>query len=345
MTVCYHQRQGRLTPDYLCQKNCVERSQPACQRIPGSGIDEALGRLLVESVTPLALDVALGVQNEIQARLLEADRLRQQQVQRAQYEADRARLRYMRVDPNNRLVADTLETQWNEKLRLLAQAREDCDKQYALDSAQVTEEQKARVLALATDFPKLWQDPKTPDRDRKRMARLLLEDVTLVRDCDILVQVRFRGGATRELRLPLPKSAWALRKTKPEIVAEIDRLLAEHTVSETVHVLNERGWRSSSGRPFTFRIINGLRFAYRLKGRRPRLREQGWLTVHEVAALLHCGWNCINHWRKAGLLESIRFSDKNDRLYRKPSESVIAEIRSRQRQNTTNSQPSQSGAV
>ena len=74
MTVCYHHRFGRLTPDYMCQKNCVEQSQPACQRIPGTGIGEAMGQLLVRSVTPLALEVALNVQSEIQQRLAEAER-------------------------------------------------------------------------------------------------------------------------------------------------------------------------------------------------------------------------------------------------------------------------------
>ena len=93
------------------------------------------GQLLVQSVTPLALEVALNVQSEIQSRLAEAERLRQQQVQRAQYEAERAQVRYMRVDPNNRLVADTLETQWNEKLRLLAQAKEECQQQQRLGRA------------------------------------------------------------------------------------------------------------------------------------------------------------------------------------------------------------------
>ena len=348
MTVRYHQRGGRLTPDYVCQKDCVEQSRPACGIIPGGGIDEAVGHLLVASVTPLALEVAMNVQREVQDRLEQADRLRQQQVQRAQYEADRAALRYMRVDPNHRLVADTLEAQWNEKLRLLAQAKEDCSKAHALDSAQITEGQKARILALASDFPRLWQDPGTPDRDRKQMARLLLEDVTLRRDEDILVQIRFRGGAVRELRLPLPKSAWALRKTKPEIVAEIDRLLEEHTVRETVGLLNERGWHSGSGGPFTLHIVNHLKSAYRLKSRRLRLREQGWLTVHEIASLLDCDWNGINHWRKAGLLEGIKFSDRADRLYRKPPETMIAEIRSRQRPSSRkppNSEQTPSSAV
>ena len=160
----------------------------------------------------MALEVALKVQKEMQARLDQADRLRHQQVQRAQYEADQARLRYMRVDPNNRLVADTLEAQWNEKLRLLAQAKEEYERQQKLDAQRMTDEQKARVQALASDFPKLWNDPKTPDRERKRMARLLLQDVTLRREQEVLVQIRFRGGATRELRLPLAKPAWALRR-------------------------------------------------------------------------------------------------------------------------------------
>jgi len=332
MTVCYHHRHGRLSPDYICEKDCVEKSEPVCQRIPGAGIDEEVGRLLVGSVTPLALEVALNVQSEIQTRLAEAHRLRQQQVERAQYEADRAQVRYMRVDPNNRLVADTLEAQWNEKLRVLAQVKEECQTQQRRDSTQLSEEQKAKILALASEFPKLWQDPKTVDRDRKRMARLLLEDVTLRRQQqEINVQVRFKGGATRELRLPFPKAAWALRQTKPEIVAEIDRLLTEHTDGDIARILNERGWHSSSGSPFTFHIVGRLRRAYRLKSRRQRLREQGWLTVHEVADLLECSWTRINHWRKAGLLFSIRFGEKSDCLYQPPSATVLAEIRRRQR--------------
>jgi DNA invertase Pin-like site-specific DNA recombinase len=272
MTIRYHhQRGGRVVPEYVCAKTCVEECAPRCQSIPGASIDEAVGKLLVESVAPLALEVALNVQSEIEVRVAEADRLRQQQVQRAQYEADQARLRYMRVDPNNRLVADTLEVQWNEKLRLLAQAKDEYERHHRLDSTRITDEQKASIRALASDFPKLWQDPKTPDRDRKRMACLLLEDVTLRRDETVCVQLRFRGGAHQELHLPLPKAAWELKKTKPEIVAEIDQLMNHHTEGEIAQLLNERGWHSSAGNPFTLRMIHRLRHAYRLKTRRARL--------------------------------------------------------------------------
>ena len=102
MTVRCHVRYGRLYPDYLCQREGIEHAQPLCQHIPGHGIDEAMGRVLVEAVSPVALEIALTVQQELQSRLEEADRLRLKQVERAQYEADLARRRYMRVDPDNR---------------------------------------------------------------------------------------------------------------------------------------------------------------------------------------------------------------------------------------------------
>src|SRR6266436_8639990 len=136
----------------------------------------------------------------------------------------------MRVDPNNRLVADTLEALWNDKLRQLEQAREEYEKQRESGQRIITQHQKAQILALAEDFPRLWKDPGTSDRDRKRMARLILEDVTLNREHTLVItQVRFKGGATKVLRIQLPARAWQLRKTKAEIVAEIDRLLEQCT--------------------------------------------------------------------------------------------------------------------
>jgi DNA invertase Pin-like site-specific DNA recombinase len=122
MTVRYHRREGRLWPEYLCQRDGIEHAKPLCQRIPGASIDQAIGELLVDAVSPVALEVALSVQQELQCRIEEADRLRQKQVERVQYEADLARRRYMRVDPHNRLVADSLEAEWNSKLRSLSEA-------------------------------------------------------------------------------------------------------------------------------------------------------------------------------------------------------------------------------
>jgi hypothetical protein len=145
----------------------------------------------------MALELALAVQQEIESRLDEADRLRHRQVERAQYEADQARHRYMQVDPANRLVTDSLEADWNARLRALAAAHEEYQRQRAADRLAVDDEERKRILALATDFPAAWRDPKTPHRERKRMLALLVEDVTLLKQRQLTASVRFRGGATK----------------------------------------------------------------------------------------------------------------------------------------------------
>ena len=99
MTLRYHKGGGLLSPDYVCQQQRIEHYLSACQSIPGGVVDDALSTLIQESVSPLALEVALSVQQELQERLTESDRLRRQYVERAQYEAEQARVRYMRVDP------------------------------------------------------------------------------------------------------------------------------------------------------------------------------------------------------------------------------------------------------
>jgi hypothetical protein len=213
MSVRYHNRGTRPVPDYVCQKDGIEHGRPCCQSINGELLDKTISDLLVQTMTPMALDVALGVQQEIKARIEEVDRLRRKQVERARYEADLAQRRYLHVDPANRLVADSLEAEWNSKLRALNEAQEECDRLRRADHLAMDETQLERIAALATDFPRVWQNPETPDRDKKRMVRLLLEDVTLVKGDQLAVQVRFKGGATKSFTLPLPLGASLLRKT------------------------------------------------------------------------------------------------------------------------------------
>jgi len=106
--------------------------------------------------------------------------------------------RYLHVDPANRLVADSLEADWNEKLRALTAAQEHYEQQRQQDRAAVDEQQRARIAALASDFPRLWQDPKTPDRERNAWSACCWPDVTLIRGDQIAVHVRFSGGATKD---------------------------------------------------------------------------------------------------------------------------------------------------
>jgi DNA invertase Pin-like site-specific DNA recombinase len=320
MTVRYHSRRGRLVPDYVCQREGIEHAEPICQHIPGAAIDEEIGNILIEAVTPVTIEVALAVQQELQCRFDEADRLRQQQVERARYDAELARRRYIRVDPDHRLVADSLEADWNDKLRLLAEAQEACEHQRAQDRKVIDDQQRKAILSLATSFPQLWRDPATPDRERKRMVRLLLEDLTLIRADHLTLHIRFKGGVNRTVHLPLPKRNWEQTQTKQDVVAAIDQMLNHHTYPEVAVMLNRQGMCSGQGKPFTARIVARLQRSYKLQPRYDRLRKAGMLTAQEMAQMLGVHPQRINIWKRHGLIRSHAYNGKNDCLYEHPGE-------------------------
>jgi DNA invertase Pin-like site-specific DNA recombinase len=320
MTVRYHTRGNASHPEYICQADYLQAAGALCQRVPGTGIDQAVGELLITTLTPLALEVALSVSDELDARAEDADQLRHRQVERARYHADAARRRYMAVDPDNRLVADTLEADWNEALRELAATQHHYEQASKADRARLTDDERRRVLALAADFPALWRDPHTAQRERKRMVRLLIEDVTIQRGERIDIHLRFKGGATHSLSLPLPLDACDLRRTSPEVVAEIDRLLNDHTDNEVAAMLNQRGIVSFDHKPFRRSMIQSIRGTHHLPSRHQRLRAQGMLNVAELAAMLIVTTDTINRWRCAGLLAAHRCCDRPEWLYEPPGE-------------------------
>ena len=330
MTLRYATRgPGDLYPIYVCQKSAVDSAERQCQCIPGASIDEAISELLITSMTPLALEVALNVQAQLHSRLEEADHLRKKRVTRAQYEADLARQRYMQVDPKNRLVADTLEADWNGKLRAVMEAQEEYEHQRAADIQVLTSEQKEIILSLSTDFPKLWNDRKTPDREKKRMVRLILEDVTLIRGDQISVNIRFKGGATKMLTLPLPLSAFMARKTRPDIVEEVDRLLEHHHDTEIVDILNDRGILTGNALPFTVVAIGRIRRTYQLKDHCTRLRAKGMLRRTEMLKLLDISDITLRRWKNKGLIKTHAYGNTVQTiLYEPPTEDFPTDLKS-----------------
>jgi len=320
MTVRYHHRFGQISPEYVCQRNGIERGEPICQAVPGAGLDEAIGNLLLQAVTPLTLEVALQVQQELQSRLEEADRLRRQQVERARYEAELAQRRFMQVDPDNRLVADALEAEWNDKLRGLTQAQEEYERKCRLDRLALDKDRRQQILALATDFPRLWNDPKTPQRERKRMIRLLIEDVTLIKDKQITAHVRFKGGSTQTLTLPRPQPSWKTWETDPEIIRQIDLLLEEHTDEQIARILESQGLRPGKRGAFNSHIIARLRKVHGLPSRFERLRRKGLLTKEEIARKLGVTLKTVQIWRNHGLLTGQPTDGRNTYLYDWPQE-------------------------
>lgn len=320
MTVRYHQRGGnRIVPDYLCQREGIARGTTPCQRLPGRDVDAAVGELLLEVVTPETIALVLALQDDLVARAADAERLRQQQVAHAQYEADLAQRRYLHVDPENRLVADVLEAEWNAKLRALAAAREAAEQQRQSDQKRVSAAERSAMLDLPRDFAQIWRDPRTPDRERKRIVRLLIEDVTVEKGEQIVAQIRFKGGATRTLIVPLPPPFAQSRLTPAATLAEIDRLLNQDTDAEVAAELNAQGYRTFAGLPFQAMHVSSLRRAHGLKDRFTRLREAGMLTAIELAVRLGVTPQTIWHWYHQHHIEGARYNDRGTCLFRPPA--------------------------
>jgi DNA invertase Pin-like site-specific DNA recombinase len=319
MTVRYHTRQGHTFPAYLCQRNGIEDATPVCANVPGDKLDDALGGLLLRTVTPLALDAALAVQAELEHRAGDADGLRRQHVERARHTADAARRRYFAVDPDNRLVAANLEADWNEALRALSDAQEDYERKSAL-ATPLSEDDKARICALASDFPALWSDPRTPQRERKRMVRLLVEDVTVHRDGKrVDVHVRFRAGTTATLEVFIGPTAWERRRTPDEIVAQVDTLLDHHTEAGVAQQLNAMGLRSGTGEQFTSGIVHHIRVNYGMASREERLHRRGLRALTETAAALDVCTQTVKRWHHDGRLAGEVLNDKGECYYVVPA--------------------------
>jgi hypothetical protein len=218
-------------------------------------------------------------------------------------------------------VADTLEADWNAKLRALAAAQERYEQAKGAPPTTLNAADRADLFALATDFPRLWRDPATSAKEKKRLVRLCLADVTLLEEPttkQLTAHVRFRGGATRTLTLPTPPSAVELRRTPAAVVRRVDELLNDYPEAEIAQRLNQEGWRTGTGLPFTLARVARVRQRYGLPTRYARLRAQGLLDIREMAAALGVEPPTVKIWRAAGLLVAYPYSAKHECLYLPP---------------------------
>lgn len=316
MTVRYHQRGGqRIVPDYLCQSKSIAQGEPPCQRIPGFDLDRAIGALLVERVTPEVLALTLTVQEELVSRAAEAQRLRHLQVERAQYEADLAQRRYLKVDPDNRLVASVLEAEWNTRLRELEEARAIEEQYTQSDQHQVSTEERAEIEEVPERFRQFWTDPKTTVRQRKRAVRFLIEDVTVHKTDQIVAQLRFKGGATQTIAVALPPPFAQSRLTAPSTLAAMDRLLEEYTDAEVAEQLNQQDYRTFDGLLFQSIHVYQLRRHHGLADQYTRLRAQGMLTAEELAPSYGVTAQTIWRWYRQGRIVGTRYNDRGSCLF------------------------------
>ena len=237
-------------------------------------------------------------------------------VQRAEHAAEAARRRYLAVDPNNRLVSDQLEADWNNKLRELADAKDEYESATEAGTRPLTDEQQARIRALATDLPALWRNPATPTRERKRLIRLLVTDVTLIKAGEqITAHVRLSGGQQHTLTVPRPLRAWEAHTTPASTITLIDQLLDDHTYDETVEILNQQGLTGGWGKPFTVPSLTQLCKIRAIPDLRQRLRQQGMLTLDEIAAQFGVRTQTIKTWQRRGHITGRRIDGRRAHLY------------------------------
>ncbi len=186
----------------------------------------------------------------------------ERRLERARYEADLARRRYRQVEPENRLVARTLECEWEGRLQALAQAEQAYARAQQAGPLVLSETEREQLLALARDLPALWHAETTTLAKRKELLRLLIADVTLTRQTtDILVQLRWVTNQVEEWTVPLPQRG---ARTDPAVLDRIRELAPSHTDAEIAESLNEAGLRTAHGKRFTRERVHSLRRTHRI---------------------------------------------------------------------------------
>lgn len=324
MRVRYDAREGQQRPYYCCNEGTVRRAESRnCQWVQGTEIDAAIGALLLQTVAPAAIDVALAVQQEIAQRVQQATAMRAAQLQRCRYEAELARRRYVKVDPDNRLVADALEAEWNERLRQLDALQREHERRQQADQTLLDEPARQRVVELAQDFPRVWNDRRTSAVQRKQMLALMIEDVTLISGAQIAVHVRWRGGKTQSIAVDKPRPIALVRKTLPQVVQMIGELLETCTDGEVAQRLNELGHRNWRGEVFTTKKVTLVRITYGLKSRFQRLRERGMLTSGELARRFGVCPTTVNHLGRQGILKRHAYDSDHRYLYEPPGDVTL----------------------
>ena len=274
---------------YVCKHQLVRYGRKVCQTIRADLVDAALSRFVVDAMNRENIDLAIAVQEQVRTEFAEADRQRARRIEAIRYEADLARRRFFAVDPQNRLVAATLEAEWNGRLRELDEACREREARAAARHAELSNVQVERIRALTRDFGRVWSAPATTNTDRKRLLGLLIEDATLSRDGhEVKVELRMRGGKALTLdTVHLPRPMAQVRKTPPATLTALAELLETHTDEAAARELNRTGHRNWKGESYSAKRVRYTRHSYRLPSflerERTRLRAKGFESAPELA--------------------------------------------------------------
>ena len=289
-------------PGYDCSYSRADRAAtPGCRGVMGEVIEQAVAERLLRAVAPDQIALALSAADTVADRRGRQTRAVELRVERARYDATRAERAFHQCDPDNRLVARTLESRWEAKLHELA----DAETELASQAAEPPPPARADIQAVARDLPRLWTAPSTSHRDRKRLLRALIADITLTSQPDqpeIQIGIHWRSGASDELTVLRPAAA---RSARAQVVLEILRELGPtHTNAQLAEHLNHAGHLTASGRAFDEDGVRWLRWQHRIPAPSPIHDDE--IGVHELAERLRVGDHVIYVWIRQGKLQARR---------------------------------------
>lgn len=306
ITVRYQGNRG-IQPYYQCswKRKQGGTGTKDCLSIRCEPIDENVTQRILLVIEPKQIQIAVNALEELENRYQGISKQWQLKLQRMQYEADLAQRRYEEVDPSNRLVAATLEKRWNESLTALDELQKQYDEYTGDNQLSSLSTRKNELLKLAEDFPRLWHAESTQAKDRKRIVRLLIKDITVKISNDrknAILYIRWQGGATEEMMVVLPSKSADKWRCSPEIIEQV-RLLAQHMKDkEIVEYLNDKGLKTNKGNSYTLFSVKWIRHKYKVPSY--NLRKPGELSINEVAQKFDVSHHVVRYWIEIGAINA-----------------------------------------
>jgi DNA invertase Pin-like site-specific DNA recombinase len=301
---------GGLYPCYQC--NWLRREGLAskdCLSFRCDLLDAAIAEEVLEALQPAGLELALTALQELEARDQTIFRQWQRRLERAEYEAALAERRYQEVDPSQRLVAATLERRWNAALLQCEELQKQAAEFQRQEVRVATPEQKEKILALARDLPRLWHAPTTQAKDRKRLLRLLIKDITVEKPSQqkqLVVHLRWQGGALSDLSVQIPPHRADRVRYPAAIIDRVRDLAPSLPNGEIAERLNREGCVSALGKPFSGSMIQWIRYRHQIP--KVRLaRPEEW-TVEQVAQRFGVSLHVVYYWIDRNVIQARRLN-------------------------------------
>jgi DNA invertase Pin-like site-specific DNA recombinase/predicted DNA-binding transcriptional regulator AlpA len=303
-----HYRGRNSTPGYHCAgKDLVNGRGVYCFNVGGLAIEQAVANAFLEAVTPAAVDAMRLTVEQLQTNYDAALSQWRLEVERTRYEADRAERRYRTVDPENRLVARGLETEWENRLRDLAAAEAEFRRREQQRPSKLDQEQLKRIQILGSDIRRVWNAATTTDRDRKELLRTLLEEVILNlkrAEGHAHLTLRWRGGAITTLEVPVPRFKPMGPRTDEDTISLLRRLAAFYPDEVIAGILNRQGRKTATGERFTANQVGSLRRYRNIPRFQPPADPPSGelVSIRKAAQILGMNTSSIHRWLADGFI-------------------------------------------